>query len=227
VDEVFARRDVIDTATLRRLCQPSDAMGLAQTTTHVGTLVVTGALLWSAWGTWWAVPFFMAHGVLLNFLYAGQHELSHWTVFRTRWLNEWVGRAFGFILFYPRTFDQVQHMAHHRFTSNWTEDGELARPRYTRRSYLLWMTGLSYWYTRWLRIARFCAGIVTEPYLPAQASCGNHSRSALACRGLCAHCRRIHCRAQRRRVASLDRAHDRHEIRAPIAEHHRAPRSAA
>ena len=166
MDEVFARRDVIDTATLRRLCQPSDAMGLAQTTTHVGTLVVTGALLWSAWGTWWAVPFFMAHGVLLNFLYAGQHELSHWTVFRTRWLNEWVGRAFGFILFYPRTFDQVQHMAHHRFTSNWTEDGELARPRYTRSSYLLWMTGLSYWYTRWLRIARFCAGIVTEPYLP-------------------------------------------------------------
>jgi fatty acid desaturase len=29
------------------------------------------------------------------------------------------------------------------------------------------MTGLTYWYTRWRRIARFAAGIVTEPYLPA------------------------------------------------------------
>jgi hypothetical protein len=26
---------------------------------------------------------------------------------RTRWLNEWVGRAFGFVPFYPRTFEQV------------------------------------------------------------------------------------------------------------------------
>jgi fatty acid desaturase len=105
-------------------------------------------------------------GVLLNFLYAGQHELSHWTVFRTRWPNEWVGRAFGFILFYPRTFDQVQHMAHHRFTQDWVQDGELARDRYTLRSYLIWMSGVSYWSTRWARIVRFSLGIVTEPYLP-------------------------------------------------------------
>jgi len=110
----------------------------------------------------------MMHGVLLNFLYAGQHELSHWTVFRTGWLNEWVGRAFGFVLFYPRSFDQVQHMAHHRFTQDWTRDGELARERYSMASYLLWMSGITYWYTRWRRILRFSLGIVTEPYLPAK-----------------------------------------------------------
>jgi fatty acid desaturase len=168
VDEIFVRREVIEPATLRRLCAPSDAKGMAQTASHLGALAVTGTLLWMSWSTWWAVPLFMAQGALLNFLYAGEHELSHWTVFRTRWLNEWVGRLFGFILFYPRTFDQIQHMAHHRFTQDWTQDGELARPRYTLRSYLLWMTGLSYWYTRWRRIARFAAGIVTEPYLPTK-----------------------------------------------------------
>jgi fatty acid desaturase len=122
--------------------------------------------LWLSWGTWWAVPVFVVHGTLLNFLYAGQHELSHSTVFRTRWLNEWVGRVFGFVLFYPRTFDQVQHMAHHRYTQDWARDGELARDPYTFRSYLLWLSGVSYWYTRWRRILRFSAGIVTEPYLP-------------------------------------------------------------
>jgi fatty acid desaturase len=168
VDEIFVRRDLIDPATLRSLYAASDGRGAVQTLSHLGVIALTGALLWRTLGTWWAVPVFMVHGVLLNFLYAGQHELSHWTVFRTRWPNEWVGRIFGFLLFYPRSFDQVQHMAHHRFTQDWARDGELSRPRYTLRSYLLWMSGVSYWYTRWRRIVRFSLGIVSEPYVPAK-----------------------------------------------------------
>ena len=164
--ETNQRRDLVDAATLRRLCVASDAAGLRQAGSHVAAVLVSGTLLWLSWGTAWAVPLFMVHGTLLNFLYAGQHELSHGTVFRTRWLNEWVGRLFGFVLFYPRTFDQVQHMAHHRYTQDWTRDGELARLRYNLKSYLLWMSGLTYWYTRWRRILRFSVGIVTEPYLP-------------------------------------------------------------
>jgi fatty acid desaturase len=166
MDEVFARRDLVDAATLKALCRPSDVRGAIQTLSQIAVLAATGALLLKTAGTFWAVPLFMAHGALLNFLYAGQHELSHWTVFKTRWLNEWVGRIFGFVLFYPRTFDQVQHVAHHRFTQDWERDGELARPRYTLSSYLLWMSGVTYWYTRWRRIVRFSVGIVSEPYLP-------------------------------------------------------------
>jgi fatty acid desaturase len=168
VDEVFVRREVIDAAQLRALCVAANGPGAFQTLSHVGAIAGTGTALWLMQGSWWAIPIFMAHGVLLNFLYAGQHELSHWTVFRTAWLNEWLGRAFGFVLFYPRTFDQIQHIAHHRFTSDWARDGELARPRYTMTSYLLWMSGVSYWYTRWRRILRFSAGIVSEPYLPVK-----------------------------------------------------------
>ncbi|MGB6307392.1 MAG: fatty acid desaturase [Steroidobacteraceae bacterium] len=168
MDEVFVRRDVIDGAKLRSLCVASNCRGALQTASHVGAVGVTGTLLWLTRGTVWMLPSFAVHGVLLNFLYAGQHELSHWTVFRTGWLNEWVGRAFGFVLFYPRTFDQVQHMAHHRFTQDWARDGELARRRYTLGSYLLWMSGVSYWYTRWRRILRFSVGLIAEPYLPAK-----------------------------------------------------------
>jgi fatty acid desaturase len=167
MDEVFVRRDVIDVATLRALCVASDLRGGVQAASHLGALLVTGTLLWFARGTAWAIPLFMVHGVLLNFLYAGQHELSHWTVFRTAWLNEWLGRVFGFIVFYPRTFDQIQHIAHHRFTQDWARDGELARERYTLGSYLYWLSGITYWYTRWRRIVRFSAGVVSEPYLPA------------------------------------------------------------
>ena len=172
MSEVFVRRDVIDSARLRDLCTPSDLRGALQALAHIGAICVSGALLWSARGGVWVVPLFMVHGILINFLYAGQHELSHWTVFRTRWPNEWLGRLFGFVLFYPRDFDQIQHLAHHRFTQDWAQDGELARPRYDLRSLLLWMSGIDYWYTRWRRIARYSFGLITEPYLPKARHAG-------------------------------------------------------
>ncbi len=165
--EVFARRDLIDATVLRELCTASDRAGAVQVGTHLAAIAASGTALWLTRGTWWGVPAFVVYGVLLNFLYAGQHELSHWTVFRTRWLNAFFGRLFGFLLFYPRDFDQLQHGAHHRHTQDWEHDGELARDRYDLRSYLLWLLGPSYWISRVRRIARFAAGRVTEPYIPA------------------------------------------------------------
>ncbi|HEY6484545.1 MAG TPA: fatty acid desaturase [Steroidobacteraceae bacterium] len=166
MDEIFGRRDLIAAATLKELSVKSDLRGLVQLTSHLAALALTGSGLLLCWGTWWAVPLFLAHGILINFLYAGQHELSHWTVFRSQSLNELFGRMFGFVLFYPRDFDQVQHFAHHRFTQDWRRDGELARGPYRFGSYVLWMLGPSYWYTRMRRILRFACGIITEPYLP-------------------------------------------------------------
>jgi fatty acid desaturase len=167
MNEVFARRDLIDPARLRGFCAPSNLAGSMQALSHIGAILLTGGLLWQLRTSVWAVPLFILHGILLNFLYAGQHELCHWTVFRSAWPNEWLGRVFGFVVFYPRTFDQIQHIAHHRFTQDWARDGELHRDRYTRVSFILWMSALTYWYTRWRRILRFSFAGVTEPYLPA------------------------------------------------------------
>lgn len=172
MDEVFGRRDLITPAALRALSVKSDAKGFLQLGGHLGVVAVTGFLVAYTWGTVWLLPCFVLHGILLNFLYAGQHELSHWTVFRTSWPNELFGRLFGFLLLYPRDFDQVQHFAHHRHTQDWQRDGELARRRYSLGSYLLWMLGPSYWYTRVRRIIRFACGIVTEPYIPASRKAG-------------------------------------------------------
>jgi len=159
------QRGRIEAKRLRSLSQRSNLRGALQLGSHVGALVATGIALKLTWGTLWAVPAFMAYGTLLNFLYGGQHELSHSTVFRTRWLNEAFGRAIGFLMLYPRDFDQLQHFAHHRYTQDWTRDGELGRPRYTLRSFLLWVLGPTYWYTRIRRIFRFAAGIVSEGYI--------------------------------------------------------------
>ncbi|WP_118133054.1 fatty acid desaturase [Oceanicella sp. SM1341] len=166
MQEAFGRRDLIEPAKLKELAQRDDARGWFQLGSHLGAIAATGTALWFAWGNAWAaVPLFMVHGILINFLYAGQHELSHSTVFSSRRLNEVVGRIFGFILLYPRDFDQIQHFAHHRYTQDWEKDGELARPPYTFTSYALWVLGPTYWYSRVRRILRFSAGIVTEPYI--------------------------------------------------------------
>lgn len=161
----FSRRKLVAPTRMRELMQRSDLRGALQLGSHFGAIAITGVALWTFWGTWWAVPLFMVHGVLINFLYAGQHELSHETVFKTKWLNEAFGRLIGFLMIFPRDFDKIQHWAHHQHTQNWDKDGELVREPYTLRSYLLWFWGPTYWYTRVTRIVRFCRGIVIEPYI--------------------------------------------------------------
>ncbi len=166
MDEVFARRDMIAPARLKALTVKSDFNGSLQLGSHLAAIAATGTGLWLTWGSWLAIPFFIVHGALINFLYAGQHEFSHGTVFETKKLNEIFGRLFGFVLLYPRDFDQIQHFAHHRYTQIWEKDGELVRDRYTLTSYLLWVLGPTYWYTRVRRIVRFAFGVVNEPYIP-------------------------------------------------------------
>ena len=106
---------------------------------------------------WAAIPF-AALGILLNCLYAGQHETSHRTAFRARWLNDWVGAAIGFLSIYPARWDRYFHFAHHRHTQDPARDPELlSRGPYTPTSYALYIVGITYWYARarnTLRIAR-------------------------------------------------------------------------
>jgi len=162
---VFSRKNLVAKNRLRELMQRSDARGALQLVSHLGAIAVSGTLLWQLWGTWWAVPVFMLHGVLVNFLYAARHELSHGTVFATGWPNMVFGRLIGFVMVFPRDFDWIQHSAHHQWTQNWEKDGELVREPYTLRSYLLWLGGVSYWITRVRRILRFARGVVLEPYV--------------------------------------------------------------
>ena len=118
-------------------------------------------------GSWWVLASGFALGVVINFLYAAQHELSHWTVFRTRYLNELFGRLVGVAMIFPRDYDLVMHQAHHRWTSNWERDGELTREPYTLQSYSLYFIGITYWMNRVTGLVRRARGIIIEPYIGA------------------------------------------------------------
>ncbi|MEM6622304.1 MAG: fatty acid desaturase [Pseudomonadota bacterium] len=161
----FSRRQLLKPSELRELNQKSDLQGWLQLGSHLGAIAVAVYAHSLAMGTWWVLATGAVLGVLLNFLYAAQHELSHSTVFATRRVNEFWGRVIGFFMLFPRDFDQVMHFAHHRWTQDWERDGELVREPYTLRTYLLWFLGVTYWRNRVVGIIRRARGIILEPYI--------------------------------------------------------------
>tara|TARA_R110000737_G_scaffold16094_4_gene33147 strand:- start:995 stop:1975 length:981 start_codon:yes stop_codon:yes gene_type:complete len=163
----FSRRKLLEPAELRELNQRSDLWGGLQMASHVGAIAVLVWLHTLAMGSFWVIPTGFVLGVLLNFLYAAQHELSHATVFATRKANEVFGRIIGFLMLFPRDYDQVMHFAHHQWTQDWERDGELVREPYSLTTYLLWLSGVTYWRNRVVGIIRRARGIIIEPYIRA------------------------------------------------------------
>jgi fatty acid desaturase len=161
MDDFVGRKSLIAPAELKVLNdRRSDLAGWRQAISHLGAIGICGYALSHAWGHWYAVPLFILLGMLINYLYAAQHELSHWTVFKTRWLNMAFGRLFGFLVLYPRTFDQIFHFAHHRHTQDWEKDPELlGRAPFTFWPYVLYLSGLTYWIARVRGVVRTACGI--------------------------------------------------------------------
>jgi len=168
MDASFARRELLEPSELRALNARSDRRGWLQLLSHLGAIALAVVLHAQALGTWWVLLTGFALGVLINFLYAAQHELSHGTVFATRRLNEFWGRVIGFAMIFPRDFDQVMHFAHHKWTQDWERDGELVREPYTLTTYLLWLSGITYWRNRVFGLIRRARGIILEPYIRAE-----------------------------------------------------------
>ena len=137
---------LISKERLREYNQRTNLRGTVQVISHLGAIALSGYALSQSWGSYWAILWFVVLGTLLNYLYAGQHELSHWTVFKTRGLNSFFGQLFGFLVFMPRESDRMEHYQHHRFTQDPELDGELqGAPYFTTTGYLMYASGLSYW----------------------------------------------------------------------------------
>ena len=165
MQENFSRRELIEPSELRRLNEKSNFMGFFQLFSHLIAILLISVLHYKLIYSWWSLASGFALGVLINFLYAGQHELSHGTVFKTFKLNEFFGRIIGFFMLFPRDFDQIMHFAHHKWTQDWEKDGELVREPFTITTYLLWFWGVTYWRNRIVGILRRARGIVIEPYI--------------------------------------------------------------
>ena len=159
---------VLSKARLQELSQRTDGPALIALAAHFGAIGAnTTAMAWT-WGTWWCVPFFLLQGVLINFLYAPEHECDHFTAFETRWLNIFVARLCGFLILLPNDYHRWSHYAHHRHTQDWEKDTELERPvMMTPWQYLKVLSGIPSSLGRFTMLYHHALGRCNEWYATA------------------------------------------------------------
>jgi fatty acid desaturase len=161
-----APSDARDDGALRSLVARSDQRGLLQLTGHLGALATTGLLVAQTSGSLWLAPAMLAHGVLLAFLFAPLHETIHRTAFRRRWLNDATAWLCGLAVALPPQYFRAFHFAHHRHTQDPAHDPELAVPKPgTPWAYVRHVSGLPYWRSRLVTMARHASGRVDEPFI--------------------------------------------------------------
>ena len=167
MDDWIARKDLIEAARLKALSRRSDLLGWAQTLSQVGAAALMGYGIHALWGSWWVAPLFVAQGVILwGFCYAGQHELGHWTVFRSRTLNDAFGHLASFPRFYAHNYQRFFHFAHHRHTKVAGRDPELlVQKPWTLVGYLGFVAGPALWIAQVRNVVEHACGHAPEPFL--------------------------------------------------------------
>ncbi len=119
-------------ARLRALSRRSDARGAVQAVGHLALWAATGALAYHLFQaqSWWgfALVLFL-HGTVATFFSAPHHELSHGTVFRTKWLNPCFLGIYSTLGWYNFHIYQFSHSYHHRFTLHVEGDREVVLPK--------------------------------------------------------------------------------------------------
>ncbi|WP_422050241.1 fatty acid desaturase [Shimia sp.] len=157
----------------------SDAAGLRHLALYLGALLLC-ALWVGLRAPLWPLML-LPLGVLWVFLFTLSHECTHDTPFATRWINRAVGHACALPLILPFTWFRAFHMAHHKFTNDPERDPELAggpRPD-TWRSYLLYLSGLSYWQAAVKTLLQNAFGTLGAPYLPARKHAAMRSEARI------------------------------------------------
>ena len=136
---------------LMRYREPSLMRSLFELAVTIGPLV----LLWVA--MWWALSLSFwvslalaipASGFLVR-LFMIQHDCGHGSFFRSKWLNDWIGRALSVLTLTPYDFWRRAHSIHHATSGNLERRGigdidtltvreYLALPRLRRLAYRLY-----------------------------------------------------------------------------------------
>ncbi len=151
-----------------RLTARSDAAGLRHLALHGGAILALG--FWIGFGLplWWAL--LPLQGVLIVFLFTLEHEATHKTPFASEVLNEWVGRACGFLIVLPFEWFRYFHLAHHRWTNIAGRDPELAGGKPETWAAWVWqVSGLPYWLSQVRLLGQLVRGKAKAEYLPSGA----------------------------------------------------------
>jgi len=115
---------------MRELLERKDAPAIRDTIIWFSLLFGFGIAGYFLWGTLWAIPAFLAYGVI----YASSsdsrwHESSHGTAFKTDWMNNVLYEIASFMVLRESTPWRWSHTRHHSDTIIVGRDPEIAVPR--------------------------------------------------------------------------------------------------
>ncbi len=126
------------------LTRKSDLQGLLNFVTHLLVIGFTGIWIAMGWAGWQIVM--VMHGIMLIFLFTLLHETSHFTAFKSPWLNNLIGGICALVIFLPPIWFRYFHLAHHRHTHDPDKDPELegGKPE-TLMQYIWTISGIPVW----------------------------------------------------------------------------------
>ncbi len=117
---------------MKELMQREDGPAIRDTIIWIAAFLVTGGLAYAFWPTWWALPFFIAYGVLYGSSSDSRwHECGHRTAFKTTWMNDAVYHAACFMMMREPEIWRWSHTRHHTDTIVVGRDPEIAVMRPT------------------------------------------------------------------------------------------------
>ena len=123
-------RTQVDRKTLKGLMKRSDGPALRDTAIWLGLMVLTAIGGIALWGNWWAVPFFLAYGVLYASAADSRwHEFGHRTAFKTVWMNDVVYQIASFMMMRNPVTWRWSHTRHHTDTIIVGRDPEISGMR--------------------------------------------------------------------------------------------------
>ena len=151
-------KELVPRERLEELSTRSDLQGLLYFGCHFAAIGLTGWLLYLATPGWWALPAVLLHGIVISHLFSPVHECSHYSAFRTSWLNEgayWL--CCVVYLMVPNWFRYL-HLSHHRYTQIHGKDPELVLAVPSSAWHWLWyVSAIPFWWRNVSRIARHAA----------------------------------------------------------------------
>jgi len=130
-------RSDIPRKRMKELMRRSDYPAVRDTAIWLGLLLLLAGLGIALWGTWWALPCFLAYGLLYGTADSRWHESGHGTAFKTRWLDEGLYQLASFMIMRDPTVWRWSHTRHHTDTLLVGRDPEIQVMRPARLARLL------------------------------------------------------------------------------------------
>ena len=131
-------RSAVPRKRMKELMRRSDYPAVRDTAIWLGLIGLFAGLGIAFWGSWLAVPFLLAYGVLYGSTSDSRwHESGHGTAFKTRWLDEGLYQLASFMIMRDPTTWRWSHTRHHTDTLIVGRDPEIAVMRPARLAKLL------------------------------------------------------------------------------------------